>query len=92
MEYIAHILEDLSRSQSVKEHLDGTANFAFAFADAFGCGSIGRLCAQLHDAGKYSEAFQERIRGSPIRVDHATAGAQEASRMLQPFGRLPPIA
>ena len=88
MEYIAHILEDLSRSQSVKEHLDGTANFAFAFADAFGCGSIGRLCAQLHDAGKYSEAFQERIRGSPIRVDHATAGAQEASRMLQPFGRL----
>ena len=31
-----------------------------------------------HDIGKYSAAFQQRVRGSAVSVDHSTAGAQEA--------------
>ncbi len=30
----------------------------------------------LHDFGKFSISFQKRLEGSPIPVDHATAGAQ----------------
>ena len=30
---------------------------------------------KLHDLGKYSEAFNHRLHGSPS-VDHATAGAK----------------
>ena len=30
---------------------------------------------QLHDVGKYSDAAQRRLRGSPEQVDHSTAGA-----------------
>lgn len=36
------------------------------------------FCGRLHDIGKYSDAFQRRIRGSSERVDHSTAGATVA--------------
>ena len=35
------------------------------------------FAAWLHDVGKYSDAFQLRLKGGP-KVDHSTAGAQEA--------------
>ncbi|MDO4276348.1 MAG: CRISPR-associated helicase Cas3' [Eubacteriales bacterium] len=80
MEYIAHISEDKSEIQTVKEHAEGTALLAKDFASAFGYGEWGYCCGMLHDIGKYSAAFQERIRGSSRIVDHATAGAQLCSR------------
>ena len=75
MEYLAHI-DNNNRGQTVKEHLEGTARLARKFAESFGNGDWGYCCGILHDVGKYSEAFQERIRGSGRPVDHATAGAQ----------------
>ena len=35
----------------------------------------GKILGLLHDLGKYSDEFQERIRGKNIKVDHSTAGA-----------------
>ena len=29
----------------------------------------------FHDLGKYSDEFQQRLSGKPLRVDHSTAGA-----------------
>lgn len=76
MIYLAHREND--RVQTVLEHLTGTAELAGRFAAAFGAAEEGRLCGLLHDAGKYSAAFQRRIDGSPEAVDHSTAGTVEA--------------
>ena len=60
MEYWAHI--DGERVQTLKEHLFGAAKLADDFADRFGKREWGYSCGMLHDLGKYSEAFQEKIR------------------------------
>lgn len=76
MEYIAHISDDKERDQTVKEHLEGTAKLAEQFANEFGYGDWGYCCGKLHDIGKYTLKFQDRIRGGTLKVDHATAGAK----------------
>lgn len=77
MEYLAHIADD-GRVQTVSEHLHGTGELAAGFAAPFGAADEARAAGLLHDIGKYSAAFQQRIRGSAVSVDHSTAGAQEA--------------
>lgn len=74
---LAHISEDQTRTQTVYEHLSGTATLASGFATAFGAGPEAEFAGWLHDIGKYSAAFQKRLAGGP-KTDHATAGAQEA--------------
>lgn len=75
MEYIAHI--NNKRHQTIKKHLNGTAVLAGEFASGFGKQDWGYCCGMLHDIGKYSVDFQEKIRGKCERkVDHSTAGAR----------------
>lgn len=74
--YLAHISEDKMRKQTILEHATGTAKRAGEFASAFGCREWGYHCGMLHDLGKYSLKFQQRLLGGAI-TDHATAGAQE---------------
>lgn len=59
------------------EHLAMTGCLAGGFAKGFGCLDDGLLAGLLHDLGKYSEAFQQRIRDPKHSksVDHSTAGA-----------------
>ena len=85
--YLAHIAND-RREQSVLEHLDGTAGRCAGFASAFGAGEQGRLAGLAHDIGKYSDAFQRRLKGADIRVDHSTAGAAECAKRGQFFAAL----
>ena len=82
--YLAHVSVDGTRSQTVRQHLLGTAALAEQFAQPFEACSQARLAGLLHDVGKYSCAFQRRLAGSADRVDHSTAGAQEAWRLRQP--------
>ncbi|MEG2139056.1 MAG: CRISPR-associated endonuclease Cas3'', partial [Oscillospiraceae bacterium] len=79
--YIAHRRADDGEEQSILDHLSNTAERAQAFAAAFGAGEEGYRCGMLHDIGKYSEAFQRRIRGGSEKTDHSTAGAQEAAKL-----------
>ena len=81
-EFLAHIALD-GRRQSVREHLIGTGTRAASFAAAFDAEEQGQLAGWAHDLGKYSDAFQRRIRGSAERVDHATAGAAECIKQNQ---------
>ena len=60
MEYLAHI--DGDREQSVKEHLQGTAELAEKFAAKFRKADWGYCCGMLHDIGKYSAEFQKKIK------------------------------
>lgn len=74
MKYIAH--KEGEREQSVKEHLEGTANLAGKFADKFEKKEWGYCCGILHDIGKYSKEFQRKIKEDTCeKVDHSTAGA-----------------
>jgi len=74
--YIAHICKEDGREQSLLEHLEGTAILAKQFAEPFGGGALAWACGLLHDYGKYSERFQQRIRGKNITADHSTPGGQ----------------
>ena len=81
--------------QPLRDHLLGVAGLAGEFAARFGAQAWGETCGLLHDIGKASGLFQQRLRGETARkVDHSTAGArhivevmgqagQESSLMLQ---------
>lgn len=75
MKYLAHVND--GREQTLKEHLQGTAQLAGEFAGKFGMEEWGYCCGMLHDIGKYSVEFQKKIQEDcEIQVDHSTAGAR----------------
>lgn len=76
--FAAHSIEGRPESewQPLAGHLRAVADLAAARGAKFGAGGAAALAGLLHDLGKYSAAFQRRIRGSGASVDHATAGAQ----------------
>ena len=82
--YLAHTAED-GRTQTVLQHLTGTAKRCAAFADTFHAPEQGQLAGSAHDVGKYSDAFQRRLLHDGPKVDHATAGAFECLKLGQPF-------
>lgn len=73
---------DQSDWQLLINHLEGVAKMASDFAEPFGGEKMAYLAGMLHDIGKYSPEFQRRLEGSPEKVDHTSAGAQEAVRMF----------
>lgn len=75
-EFIAHRREESGEDQSLAAHLFGVASESASFAIKFNAYDWGYAAGIAHDIGKYSAAFQRRIRGSTEQVDHATAGAQ----------------
>ena len=75
MEYLAHLNEN-GKEQMLFEHLKNTAVLSGNFADSFGAYEWGYCCGILHDIGKYSIKFQERLHGKEEKVDHSTAGAK----------------
>ena len=79
---LAHLAAD-GREQSVLEHGSEVAKLAAGFAAPFGAEKAAELAGLLHDIGKYSQAFQRRIRGGSLQVDHSTAGAWECFRRGQ---------
>ncbi len=82
--FLAHISED-KREQTILAHLQGTSALAKEFARRFGGEDQAQLAGMAHDIGKYSSAFQKRLRGDPQMVDHATAGAYECGLLGQIF-------
>ena len=82
---IAHTREDGS-IQSLPEHIEGVAHHCALFLEEAGLpelAPLGRLLAQLHDAGKAQPAFQRYIRGeTTAKAPHSAAGALLATSML----------
>lgn len=81
MEYFAHFRPEQGAGQSIRAHLTQTAALAETFAKAFGAEAEASFCGNIHDIGKYSDAFQARLRGASTEVDHSTAGTLEALRL-----------
>ena len=82
---IAHTREDGS-IQSLPEHIEGVAQHCAQFLEQAGLpelAPLGRLLAQLHDAGKAQPAFQRYLLGeSTAKAPHSAAGALLATSLL----------
>jgi len=85
--YYAHSTDrkDKNDWQFLKDHLENVADIASGFSREFNAEQFGYASGLLHDIGKYSPEFQRRLDGTNIRVDHSTAGAQEARKLYGIF-------
>ena len=86
MEFVTHRRED-GTFQPLKEHIENVGERAAQFAAAFDAAEHGREAGLLHDVGKYSQNGQKRQRDPEhtAKVDHSSAGAQEARRRGDPM-------
>lgn len=77
--YYAHTKENAPETewQLLRDHLDATGELVLELENGKPFTQLSHAAALLHDIGKYSQAFQDRLRGSTRQVDHATAGARE---------------
>ncbi|PWR24356.1 CRISPR-associated helicase Cas3' [Zavarzinia aquatilis] len=84
MKFYAHSREGQDKAlwEPLADHLRRTALLGARFARAFGLDDLGHAIGLLHDIGKYAAAFQRRIEGAAISVDHATPGAWAARRVF----------
>jgi CRISPR-associated endonuclease Cas3-HD len=83
--YIAHKRED-GKEQSLLEHLNNTAQRAAYYASFFCKDKLAYICGLLHDIGKYSDEFQNRIKNNGELCDHSTAGAKLLTNLNKPIG------
>ncbi|MDR0813408.1 MAG: CRISPR-associated helicase Cas3' [Oscillospiraceae bacterium] len=92
----AHTKEDSDKKvlpesewQTLDAHLTAVAALAREFAEQFGAGELAYAAGLLHDIGKATETFQQRLRGKNIHADHKTAGARIAvARYGKQLGKL----
>lgn len=82
MDFFAHSTDrpDHADWQPLKDHLVGVGELAAERAIIFGAEMLARAQGQLHDLGKYTVEFQERLHGGS-RIDHATWGARVAVQL-----------
>lgn len=80
--YAAHIAND-GKIQTVSEHCRHVAALAGQFAEPFQAENQAKAAGLAHDIGKYSDDFQDHIKGKPGLVDHSTAGAVELLKLEQ---------
>jgi CRISPR-associated endonuclease/helicase Cas3 len=74
----------LGRRHPLADHLHGTAELAARFAEPFGGERVAWWLGLLHDAGKASCAWQERLQrveagGGRVGIDHKTLGVRLAT-------------
>ncbi|GKT26018.1 CRISPR-associated helicase Cas3' [Acidovorax sp. SUPP3334] len=88
--FYAHSVEGAGPQgwQPLADHLHAVGRGAGEFASVFGGQALAQVIGHLHDLGKYTLPFQERLRGSPLRVDHSTWGARIAQERLGAMGQL----
>lgn len=79
--YYAHLNEN-GELQTVDEHLKNVAELTSMYSSKFGAKQLGYLCGIMHDVGKYSNEFKDRLLKGAPRVDHSTAGALEIRKVL----------
>ena len=88
--FLAHSSNDPDKvdPQPLDEHLKGVAALAARNASHFGAEKLAEAMGLLHDLGKYTVPFQERLAGARIKVDHSTRGAQVAQERYKTAGYL----
>lgn len=90
VQFHAHSTGNADRSdwQPLRDHLLAVGTLSGEFAAAFLGTELAEIQGRLHDIGKYTAEFQQRIAGGTLRVDHATRGAMLALERFGPIGYL----
>ncbi len=88
--YYAHSHGEAEKSNwhLLSHHLVSTGEKPGSFLSIAGGEDLGRVIGLLHDLGKYSSEFQDRLAGSIAPVDHSTAGAKIAVERYGRIGKL----
>ncbi len=88
--FYAHSAQSLPEEewQLLNDHLLTVGKLAAAKASHFGAADMGNVAGVLHDLGKYCQAFQDRLRGSSKKVDHATWGAKIVVERYGELGKI----
>ena len=74
--------------QLLSDHLRNVSTLASAFAGELGYANWGRALGLLHDAGKVSQSFQDRLFGrTKAPFDHAALGGHVASESFHVLGQ-----
>jgi CRISPR-associated endonuclease Cas3-HD len=75
--YLAHSANDEGRGvvEPLAVHLQRVTERARSYAGVFGADAEARLTGMLHDIGKYSPRFLDRLAGKESGLDHWTPGA-----------------
>ncbi len=81
--FFAHSKGASGNWQTMQEHVSHVSAMAAEFADAFGCADEARIAGVLHDIGKYSELFQDRLHGHGKGLDHWSMGAWAALQVTR---------
>jgi len=78
LDFYAHSTDNRTKQdwQLLRTHLQNVGSLAEVRASRFNAEQWGSITGLLHDLGKYSDAFQQRLNGSESRADHSTAGAK----------------
>ena len=66
--------------ETIEHHLARTGELCRKFLTPLGYGGWGEQMGLLHDFGKWSEDFQQVLRGTKTRVNHALPGAAVVSK------------
>lgn len=90
MDFYAHSTPDPSKTnwQTLRDHLQTVGKQAAARGRWFGAEHLAQASGILHDLGKYTEQFQQRLEGAVPRLDHATWGAAIAKEHYPQMGIL----
>lgn len=85
MKFFAHSGKAADRSdwQELECHLLAVEQIARDMGREIGLERVAALAGRLHDLGKYDPAFDARLRGEAVRIDHSTAGAVALMNMAQ---------
>ena len=75
MDYFAKSPNPQGYQETVMEHSQKVAALAKEYGEPIGLGVLTWLAGQLHDFGKYTQAFQDVLKGLRTGVDHAIGGA-----------------
>lgn len=84
MKYFAHSGRENDNSdwQRLDDHALCVARLAAEFAAPIRMERAAYLAGLLHDLGKYSLAFQARLAGANVAVDHSTAGVAHVEELV----------
>ncbi len=87
-QFHAHSTSSTDRSdwQGLQAHLLGVAELAAANAAVFDGQAMAWVAGALHDLGKYTLKFQDRLAGREPALDHATWGAHVAQSTYPQLG------
>ncbi len=90
--FYAHSTKEIDKSNwhLLGDHLNEVGKLAKQFAFSMGneVARAAEMAGLLHDLGKYTEEFQQRLEGDYHKVDHSTRGAKMACDLYEKMGYL----